>query len=69
MPYPVLSSRYVAVRERRMLRRRWKRRVELNNGTSNEDAKGRTETLDVYWLQKSTNACRIRQFYYKHTPE
>lgn len=36
--YPVLSSRYVAVRERNMLRRRWKRRVELNNGTSIEDA-------------------------------
>lgn len=36
--YPVLSRRYVAVRERNMLRRRWKRRVELNNGTSIDDA-------------------------------
>lgn len=28
----------MAVRERKMLRSRWKRRVELNNGTSIEDA-------------------------------
>lgn len=36
--YPVLRSRYVAVSERRMLRSLWKSRVELNNGTSSEEA-------------------------------
>lgn len=34
----MLRRRYVAVSERRMLRSRWKSRVELSNGTSSEEA-------------------------------
>lgn len=44
LSYPVLSSRYVAVRESRMLRSRWNRRVELSKGTNIEDADSEKQT-------------------------
>lgn len=47
LSYPVLSSRYVAVRERNMLRSRWKIRVELSNGTTIEDAEKKREETGV----------------------
>ena len=40
----------MAVRERKMLRSRWKRRVELNNGTSIEDAEKKEKTGEM-WVE------------------